>query len=468
MRVFDFIRQEELEKLPDGRFFVLANGGVRYCSGLGVDLEPRKVNTDTIRDIENSTTDMLRFSGAIAGGDEKSATIAVFTRFEPWDWIIGAAVEARVMFRRVQTLRRSSVLSAVFAGIAGSAVLLGFAFSIARPVRRLQIALTLVRDGDLSTRVDDKSRRDELGELSRFFNTMVSRIQDYAKNLESMVQDRTRQLQEANALLLSRNDELEVANRLVRQKNLDIGQSIQFAGRIQRSMLSSDSALSEALPDHFIIFRPKESLSGDFHWVGKSESNTIVVVADCTGHGVPGSLLTMIAISHLRRLVIEEQILDPGAILCALNERLLSEDTENHGDFGTDLALLRISERQVTAATAHSRIYLTSEAVGGKAEIITGDRSMLGSRRYKTKPVWSTFEVESAPGSMLYLTTDGFLDQYNDAGHRLGRPHFSKLLREICVLPTSQQKELLTTRLEEFRGNAPQRDDITVLGWRIP
>ena len=401
-------------------------------------------------------------------GAKVDPRIAVFGYFEPWDWVVVAMVNEREVFRTIGDLRFTSILAAAVVIIITGTILLTLSRSVARPVNVLKEATTRVAEGDLDTRVPLLGKT-EFGDLSRFFNGMVERLQRYATELEEMVSERTLQLQEVNAQLSARNDDLTVANAVIQSKNQHIEHSIRYARRIQESMLPSHRGIVDLIPESLLLNRPKDVLSGDFYWCARIRTGVLVCVADCMGHGVPGALGTSIAITQLRRIVYDEKIDDLGAILTKLHERLV----ESASEIGSiDALLLCLPDAtdsgadyiSVVFASAHRPLFI---ADGEGIEEIDGDRYAVASRRAHNHPGYESRTIHVKRGSMFYLTTDGAVDQLDADGHRIGTKRITEFFRELAGSPCTVQQSRLDEYFDESIRASGQRDDITALGIRV-
>ncbi len=292
-----------------------------------------------------------------------------------------------------------------------------------------------------------------------------------AAQLEAVVQART-------AEVIQQRDEIAMQQAAI----LD---SIRYAERIQRSMLMYRERMAAVLEEHFILFLPKDIVSGDFYWfdqVGEDE-DVIVAVADCTGHGVPGALLAMAGSILLTQIVRGEGVTDPAAILERLDASLL-ETLQAHGHReteasvetldGLEMTLCHISprRRQVTFAGAGRPLYYAVAGEGpeesGLIRQLPGNRRAIGGFRRRQRETFRNYDLSFDQGLVLYLTSDGFADQ---PGGAHGRRYSTRVLRQqlgrLYHRPLAEQKAQLLDLLHHYQGGLPQRDDITVLGIRL-
>ncbi len=266
------------------------------------------------------------------------------------------------------------------------------------------------------------------------------------RNLEMIVDERTRQLA---------------------TKNRQIMDSLHYAKHIQLAIFPDMNNIRDQL-NAFVIFRPKEVVSGDFYWFQMVGEYTFIAVIDCTGHGVPGSIMSMIGFTQLNRIVKENGVIDPAMILEHLDQGVKSvlrqEDGERNALDGMDLIMVRIEPgaREITLAGAQRPLYVVS--LEGELMEIKGDRRSVGGlpRRHQTHFANKRLSVE--PGCCIYLATDGWADQPNEMGAKYGSPRLRGMLRDHAHLTVHQQETHFQSELDQYQGGAQQRDDITLLG----
>lgn len=261
-------------------------------------------------------------------------------------------------------------------------------------------------------------------------------------------------------------------NETLEQRDKFIQKSIHSAVMIQETMLPHPQKLSKLLGDYFIIYRPKDKVSGDFYWLGQVEQQTILVVADCTGHGIPGAFMTMIGNTLLDKIVSTEKMTDPVAILEALHIEiqtvLRQEETQDIN--GMDAGVVKLV-RQVDdsialtfAGAKNSLLYLPK----GEDILreIKGARKSLGGIQNENKQ-FANRSLQLTSGSLLYLGSDGLQDQNDEYRKKFSRTRLITLLNGIASLPLATQKEELEQALETQMTNTTQRDDILWLGIRL-
>jgi ligand-binding sensor domain-containing protein/serine phosphatase RsbU (regulator of sigma subunit) len=253
----------------------------------------------------------------------------------------------------------------------------------------------------------------------------------------------------------------------IEEKNRDITASIRYAERIQRAMLPREDTFTET----FVLFLPKDIVSGDFYWMYDNGDHQFIAVCDCTGHGVPGAFMSIIGHNSLNKVVREYGITRPSAILDQLNTEVLkalmqrNEETINDG---MDLALVAFDRKNWTLdfAGAYNPLYVVRK---GEVFVYKGDRFPIGMTAVGGKKSFTNQSVDIQPGDMIYMCTDGYADQFGSAEVKKYKSgNIKKLLSEIYNLPVAEQRKRLSDELAEWRGDLQQVDDILFIGKRIP
>ena len=325
-------------------------------------------------------------------------------------------------------------------------------------------------------------------------NEVLTEKLDYQnKNLETIVTTRTEEVQLQKQDILEKNEELLQQNEEIRAQRDEITEtketlqeqhnhikaSIRYASTIQRAILPIKENFDK-LFNNFIIYLPKDVVSGDFYWYTTIKSPEgfedlisikFIAVVDCTGHGVPGAFMSMIGSQFLKEIVIERKIYEPDIILEKLDEGiqnfLKQEETANRD--GMDITLCRIEtifnkETKIIFAGAKQSFYYYKD---GADEIIRvrGARKSIGSiSSFRNKEKYTNNEIILNENDTIYLMTDGLIDQNNEKSARLGSTKLFKLLLKHINKPLSEQKEIILQALQKYMKNSKQRDDITLIG----
>ena len=265
------------------------------------------------------------------------------------------------------------------------------------------------------------------------------------------------------------NDQNAAFLKEISYKNEQITESISYAQRIQRASLPAKEYMESLLPEHFVIYEPKDIVSGDFYWMKKENDKIVVVAGDCTGHGVPGAMLSMYGIAFLNEIVSKENIVNPDEILNHLRDTAITSLNAGHKEEvrdGMDIAILSIHDdfSYLKYAGAYNSLWIirNNELIEFKA-----DRMPIGMHD-KMEILFSCNHVELQAGDCLYIFSDGYVDQFG--GEKDGKfmtKRFKKLLLENVDKPMGLQKEIILNTHKEWKGDAEQIDDIVVIGIKI-
>jgi serine phosphatase RsbU (regulator of sigma subunit) len=245
--------------------------------------------------------------------------------------------------------------------------------------------------------------------------------------------------------------------------------SLNYAQRIQDALLPSETYLKKYFKESFILYKPKDIVSGDFYWIGEKNDTRFIVAADCTGHGVPGALISMIGHDLLEKIIINENTFHPGNILDRMNGALgeTFNREKNTGTIirdGMDIGIcsINLKKRKIGFAGAFFPLFLIRE---NRLIEIKGDRFTLGFA-----PDGASYhdnEMDLHEGDMLYLFSDGYVDQFGgEENKKFMYRRFRYLLMNIHNFPLSDQKAILDDNIMTWKGSSPQVDDILIIGFR--
>ncbi|MBP7810423.1 MAG: SpoIIE family protein phosphatase [Bacteroidia bacterium] len=326
-------------------------------------------------------------------------------------------------------------------------IIIGYvlARNISKPILKLRAAHLKVGEGDLQQNVIVKSR-DEIGDLASSFNQMV------------------KQLDKAEKLLQLQKNRLE-------EKNKEMIDSISYSKRIQYSLLVKEDVLKKKFPDHFIFFQPKDIVSGDFYWGTELNNGQFaLVIADSTGHGVPGAIMSMLNISCLNEAVVSLRLTSPSDILTYTRSKVinhLSQDGSSEGgQDGMDCCLMCFDFKNnvLIYAAANNPIWIVR-----KKEIIelVPDKMPVGKHQKDSIP-FKQHSINLQKGDMVYAFTDGIADQFGGPnGKKFKYKQLKELLINVGDKPMSEQKSVLQETINAWKGDLEQVDDICLMGVRI-
>jgi len=307
-----------------------------------------------------------------------------------------------------------------------------------------------------------------------------------------------RQKQKANHLLAKQKSEIEEQRDNIQNQKLiiekihqQVSESIDYAMRLQRSILPDHQVLSNIFKDHFVLFKPKDKVSGDFYWWHSIGDSTIITAADCTGHGVPGAFMSVLGVTFLREIIIKTGILQPNLILNQLrNEIINALDQKGRGGMqkdGMDMALINVSQssRLLQYAGAYNSLYIIRAGEEKEIKTLSGeslnpiaemDKHLLFELKADKMPIgiyqrmddFSLYEVLLSAGDRIFMFSDGFADQFGGPkGKKFKYKAFRNLLLTTAAQNMGQQKEALELAFAEWKGDNHQIDDIVVLGIEI-
>ncbi len=280
-----------------------------------------------------------------------------------------------------------------------------------------------------------------------------------------------------NEIIAEKNGALQNANIEIAEKNKNITDSINYAKRIQQNFLTSEKILNTVLKEHFILFKPRDIVSGDFYLAFDLEDRIVIVCADCTGHGIPGAFMSLIAISLLNEIARAKTILSTAQILEELRERIINalnpEKNESGGKDGMDISILSIlkhsSEDKITIdfSGANSSMYIVHNK-DNKINMVEykGDKQPVGY--YSNMMPFTQLHISAQKGDIIYLFTDGYADQFGGKnGKKLMSKHLKQQILSVYNLPLLEQKSHLDATFLNWQGKLEQVDDVTVMGIKL-
>jgi sigma-B regulation protein RsbU (phosphoserine phosphatase) len=310
------------------------------------------------------------------------------------------------------------------------------------PLKKLLAAMGMVERKEWTTVEWESS--DEMGRAVKAFNRMVEGL---------------RSGDEAKRLL----KELEAANRLILE-------GIGYARKIQDGLLPDKEALGDALAEIHVSWEPLQLVGGDYCWLQRFGDRSLIFIADCTGHGVPGAFMTMVVASALERILADYEGESPARILSKLDEmvraRLRQDRPDSLSDDGLDAAicLWDMRTRRLTYSGANQPLLYTKD---GRLNTIKPTRASLGYRTLPPSQPFSDVTIDVEPGMSFYLFTDGVPDHMGGEPRRLfGRRRLIQALGEVMDRPVAEQAAHVETRLAEYRGHEPRRDDMMMIAFR--
>ncbi|MGZ3921725.1 MAG: tetratricopeptide repeat protein [Bacteroidia bacterium] len=371
--------------------------------------------------------------------------------------------------------------------------------SVYKETREYQKAIDyLIRAGKIAVQINQPVKEAqinrEIGSIYRSMDQFKDALDYTEKYLEIITgihaQEKAAKIDNLqNDLLLEkeqeierlRNVELKEAYNLITEKNKEITDSIHYARRIQKALLAPDYLLNENLGEHFILYKPKDIVSGDFYWACSvnSEQNTdgssvpstsngqlfYLAVCDSTGHGVPGAFMSLLNITYLNEAINEKKIHEPHLIFNHARERLVSAISQDGGRDGMDGVLLCFDKQnnKITYSAANNGPILRKE---NKIIVLPADKMPVGKDEKTASFTLHSIDVKK--GDMIYLVTDGYADQFGGPkGKKFRYKQLEEALQSVSDLPVEEQREILDKRFEDWKGQLEQVDDVLIIGIKV-
>ncbi len=311
----------------------------------------------------------------------------------------------------------------------------------------------------------------------------IKRIERQKAELERLVKKRTAEIVQQKEEIEAQRDEIEaqrddlqvqrdLANEQrekIQLQNKEIMDSIFYAKRIQNAILPQIDYLDSFFSEFFVLFKPRNIVSGDFYWATHKNNQLFIAAADCTGHGVPGAFMSMFGISFLNRIVKEKSITDPGEILNNLRTNIIrslkQRGIANESRDGMDMSLISIDRHSghLKFAGANNPLYLLRNE---KIKIIKGDKMPIGI--YERMDPFKTRKIDLQQNDICYIFSDGYPDQFGGRKNsKFKYKNFRELLKESSVVTLKEQKDILEEVLDTWQGDNEQVDDILVMGLKV-
>ncbi|NBC84562.1 MAG: SpoIIE family protein phosphatase, partial [Bacteroidetes bacterium] len=293
-----------------------------------------------------------------------------------------------------------------------------------------------------------------------------------------------RQKKKANNLLRQQHEEIvnqksqiEDQHNTLQKQQQKITDSIHYAQRIQKAVLPPDDYINAFIDDYFILLKPRDIVSGDFYWITKKDDTVIMAAADCTGHGVPGAFMSMLGVAFLNEIVNKISVnkhvsaLQSDEILTQLREYVIHSlhqkgDREEAKD-GMDIALciIDLERMKLQYSGAHNPLYIIRNH---ELQQYNADKMPIALNEMATRP-FSKHDIDLQQGDLIYLFSDGYVDQFGGKnGRKFLAKNFKSLLVDIHDKPMDEQKKLLDSKIEQWKGDREQLDDILVMGFKVP
>ena len=301
----------------------------------------------------------------------------------------------------------------------------------------------------------------EAEELFKAISHAYDHYEEDRLMLERTVELNSVELTQANKKLLNIYKDLE-------EKNNDLLSSIRYAKMIQEAILPPDDAFRKLVPDHFIFFKPRDMVSGDFYWLEEHDGKALIAAVDCTGHGVPGAFMSIVGYNLLTTAVKQNQLTAPNLVLDQLNAGVNKTLRQSKADMaikdGMDIAFCTIdtAKMQLSYSGAYNPLYHFRDGILHETK---GDKFPIGISFKDNFNKFSSHTIDIQPGDTFYIFTDGYPDQFGGPkGKKFKYDQYKTMLKNISNLPCSEQLSILENTFNDWKGDLLQIDDVLVIG----
>jgi len=268
-----------------------------------------------------------------------------------------------------------------------------------------------------------------------------------------------------NSTIRHQKKEVEIKSENLEEALTNIHDSLEYSKLIQKAMLPSPEVLQRSFKDHFVLYEPKDIVSGDFYWLHQTETVTIIAVGDCTGHGVPGAMVSMVCHEALNKTVKELGIYKPGEILDEVRKMVIKtfEKSKDNLHDGMDICLCAINNNSLSYAGAHNPLWILR---GNDIIVTKGDKQPIGN--FDLQQPFTTHDLELEDRDKIYLFSDGYADQFGgEKGKKMKSANMKKLLLTIKNEPMMEQRSSLKSAFDRWKGDLEQIDDVCIIGIKI-
>ncbi len=284
------------------------------------------------------------------------------------------------------------------------------------------------------------------------------------------VEEKVKKLWNQSTAIHKEKERINELKLLIEAKHKEIIDSVNYAKRIQEAILPDRKEITSHLPDSFILFKPRDIVSGDFYWFSHKDGKSIIAAVDCTGHGVPGAFMSMIGNTVLNQIVNEKDITEPSQILNLLNEEinisLKQTQADSESRDGMDIAICSFDmiKMEMQYAGANRPLYFVSN---NELTEIKPNKCAIGGLDYDVPKVFNTHTFQLQKNDKIYISTDGYADQFSPSDKKLMTKRFKEILLSINNQLMDEQRNHLDTFIENWRGAMEQTDDILVIGVKV-
>lgn len=307
--------------------------------------------------------------------------------------------------------------------------------------------------------------------MGRLHAKRIARALDTERNLKQSLSEANTSLEQR---VQQRTEQLSKQTNELHEAYEVISASIRYASRIQRAVLPDEQAISRDFPQHFVLWKPRDVVGGDIFWYRTWGNGVLIILGDCTGHGVPGAFMTLISTGALERACMEIPAGEVGTLLTRMHQHLQTTLGQHlpsgESDDGIELGAcyLPADLRIMRFAGAHLSLFVQQQ---GEVIEVKGSRTSMGYRGIHYQQSYAVHDIALQPKMRFYLTSDGLIEQVNDAQPRVcmfGKTRFKALLNSLQDTPMTEQGDVLYQALEHYQGTQSRRDDVSIVGFEIP
>jgi len=302
-------------------------------------------------------------------------------------------------------------------------------------------------------------------------NQSLIKAQKDLRFKSDQISEQNEELKMQKEEILSQRDAMQSQKEFIEKQNRDIISSIRYAERIQSAMLPTNSFIKKMLPESFVLFIPRDIVSGDFYWAGEMNGKKIIAAIDCTGHGVPGAFMSLVGDTTMNQIVFQEGVTNPAEILDRLHEGvtdyLKQSVTENQDGMDASIVVIDEMDRIVQFAGAKNPLVIIHE--NQEVEVLKGDKmSIGGKRKSKVKEAFTLHTLEYKTEKTFYIFSDGYQDQFGGPKDKKFMVRkLRKLLQEVSAKKMDDQKFFMKSRFEEWKHGYAQTDDVLLIGFKL-
>jgi serine phosphatase RsbU (regulator of sigma subunit) len=303
---------------------------------------------------------------------------------------------------------------------------------------------------------------------------LLKKEKDLLETEKKKVDEKVKKLWSQSMAIHKEKEKINELKVEIEIKHREVIDSVNYAKRIQEAVLPSLSEIERSFPQSFVLFKPRDIVSGDFYWFSEKENAVIIASIDCTGHGVPGAFMSLIGNTLLNHIVNEKGVTDPAEILNHLNKEvnfsLRQSDTGSQSRDGMDVALCVFEKNNqhpiqtLKYAGANRPLYIVSS---GELKEVKADKFPIGGWDNDTLKSFTTHVIDLQENTAIYIASDGYADQFGQNDKKLKTKKFKEMLLEIQSNTMPEQKSVLDNYIESWKGNQEQTDDILVIGIRV-